>query len=96
MFFLVKNKLDCSVYVLFDTPWTLLLCIFFQKKQALSLECKCLLFLDFLFVLSRSLENGQSHRPTKVALFTLLSDLTLKQFFYSFTDYFLRSTYEIF
>ena len=34
-----------------------------------------------IFLSSRSLNNGSSHRPSNVGFFTLLSDFIWKQFF---------------
>ena len=45
------------------------------------------MLIDFLFVLFCSHSNGRSHRPANVDLFTL-SDLSWKQFFSSYTNYF--------
>ena len=40
-----------------------------------------MLVVIFLCILFRNLSNGRSQRPTKVALYTLLSDLCWKHFF---------------
>ena len=74
---------SCEVQInLFSLGFILTwLLIFFNKKYKLSFGGKCFLLFDFFVCLSRSLVNGRFYWPTNVVLFTLLSDLSWKQFF---------------
>ena len=52
----------------------------------------CCCYLILLFVLSRSVNNGRSHRPSNVAVFALISVVNWNQFFFLILNIFAQNS----